>query len=151
MESKSFNPLPAMPAPGDSEGNSTNDNLLLTHGRTFTHFHSFYDNGRALPTLAARETHPQLWMSPADAKQRRIENGASIEISNHQGTFSATAKVTSNIQDGVVWMRDGWPGMNVLTNGNSILPESALAEFPFSVGQADFGASVVVESSVKGN
>ena len=106
MESKSFNPLPAMPAPGDSEGNSTNDNLLLTHGRTFTHFHSFYDNGRALPTLAARETHPQLWMSPADAKQRRIENGASIEISNHQGTFSATAKVTSNIQDGVVWMRD---------------------------------------------
>jgi len=72
--------LPAMPMPGDSEVKDTDDSLLLTHGRTFTHFHSFYDNGRALPTLAARDTHPQLWISPADAEQRRIENGGSIEI-----------------------------------------------------------------------
>ena len=139
--------LPGMPMPGSSECESPEGSLILTHGRTFTHFHSFYDNGRALPTLAARETNPQLWISPVDAKQREIENGSPIEVNNHRGSFSAIAKVTPNIQDGVVWMRDGWPDFNVLTKGKSTLPESALSEFPFSVGQADFGASVFVNSN----
>lgn len=139
--------LPAMPMPGESENDRPEDSLILTHGRTFSHFHSFYDNGRALPTLAARETNPQLWISPADAEQRQVKNGDTIEISNNQGTFAAVAKVTPNIQDGVVWVRDGWSGLNVLTQGNSILPESALSSFPFSVGQADFGAKVFVSSS----
>lgn len=138
--------LPPLPMPGEADSDNTEDSLVLTHGRTFTHFHSFYDHGSALPTLAARESHPQLWISPADAKERDIENGKSIEISNQQGTFSATAKVTPKIQDGVVWMRDGWPGLNVLTSGKAALPHSALSAFPFSVGQADYGASVFVKS-----
>ena len=41
----------------------------FTQGRTLTHFHSFYNNGRELPTLARRESEPALWISPADADE----------------------------------------------------------------------------------
>ncbi|OED43685.1 hypothetical protein AB833_03275 [Chromatiales bacterium (ex Bugula neritina AB1)] len=137
--------LPPMPVPGESDSEKSQDSLILTHGRTFTHFHSFYDHGRALPALAARESQPQLWIAHEDAKQRGIKNRDPIEISNKQGTFIAQAKVTPKIQQGVVWMRDGWPGLNVLTEGSSVLPETALSAFPFSVGQAGFGASVFIK------
>ena len=122
----------------------SDDHLMFTHGRTFTHFHSFFDHGQALPTLAARESEPHLWISPADAEKRNIEDGEAIEISNHRGTFSARAKVTPKINQGVVWMRDGWPGLNALTNVSAILPEATLDQFPFSVGQSEFGAVVQV-------
>ena len=36
-----------------------------------THFHAFYDHGRALPSLAAADPEPLLWMSPHDATARR--------------------------------------------------------------------------------
>lgn len=134
--------LPALPMP--SETDTTDGDLILTHGRTFAHFHSFYDHGRALPTLASREQFPELWISPNDAQQRNIDNGDWIALANPQGQFEAITKVTPRIQDGVVWMRDGWPGLNVLTDGRSVLPEAALAVFPFSVGQANFGAKVTV-------
>jgi anaerobic selenocysteine-containing dehydrogenase len=41
--------------------------LALSQGRTLLHFHSFYDNGQALPSLGRRERQAQLWLSPADA------------------------------------------------------------------------------------
>lgn len=118
--------------------------LALAHGRTFAHFHSFYDHARALPTLAAREDAPDLWMSPADAAERGITNASDIEISNAQGSFPARAKVTARIPDGTVWIRDGWPGLNVLTDASAVLPDTALDSFAFSVGQSHFGAHVEV-------
>jgi hypothetical protein len=45
--------------------------LVLSFGRTLTHFHSFYDEGQALPSLAKRNTAPQLWISRVDADARR--------------------------------------------------------------------------------
>ena len=33
--------------------------------------HGFYDHGRALPTLAAIDPEPRLWISPADAAAAR--------------------------------------------------------------------------------
>ncbi|MEM8840812.1 MAG: molybdopterin-dependent oxidoreductase [Pseudomonadota bacterium] len=118
--------------------------LAFAHGRTFAHFHSFYDHARALPTLAAREQAPQLWLAPADAKARGIADGAAICITSMQGDFQALAKVTSRIPPGTVWMRDGWPGLNALTSGKAVLPDTALDAFPFSVGQSSFGARVEV-------
>ena len=41
--------------------------LTFRQGRTLAHFHGFYDHGRALPSLAALEPEPVLWISPADA------------------------------------------------------------------------------------
>ncbi|MBX2886046.1 MAG: molybdopterin-dependent oxidoreductase [Granulosicoccus sp.] len=135
--------LPGLPMPSDSNVESAGK-LLLAHGRTFAHFHSFYDHGRALPSLAAREPVPLLWISPEDAKSRNVEEGTTIRMSNHRGSFIATAKVTPRIPDGVVWIRDGWPGLNTLTDGAAVLPRTALSTFPFSVGQSNYGAQVSV-------
>ena len=44
--------------------------LALSFGRTLTHFHAFYDEGRALPSLAKHNATPQLWISRLDADAR---------------------------------------------------------------------------------
>lgn len=132
------------PLPTCTQVDEKQDGLILAHGRTFAHFHSFYDHGRALPTLAAREDAPDLWISPADATKRGIANATEIEISNARGTFPARAKVTPRIPEGTVWIRDGWPGLNTLTDPSSALPDTALDTFAFSVGQSRFGARVEV-------
>ncbi len=134
--------LPALPTATDPDGAAAD--LVLAQGRTFAHFHSFYDHARALPTLAAREAAPDLWIAPADASARGIEDGAAIEIANARGTFEARAKVTPRMPQGAVWMRDGWPGFNTLTDGAAVLPDTALDAFPFSVGQGGFGARVTI-------
>ena len=132
--------LPPLPMAADLA--ETAGRLVLAHGRTFAQFHAFFDHGRALPTLASREQDPDLWIAPGDATARDIADGDWIEIFNEQGVFAAKAKITRRMPDGTVWMRDGWPGMNVLTDGSSVLPESALSAFHFSVGQNNFGALV---------
>lgn len=129
-------PLPEAPGPAEEDG------LILAQGRTFAHFHSFYDHARALPSLAAREAEPQLWISPEDAQARGIGDGDAIVLSNAQGSFAAQAKVTKRMPPGAVWTRDGWPGFNTLTDGHAVLPDTALTAFPFSVGQSGFGARV---------
>jgi hypothetical protein len=39
---------------------------------------------------------------------------------------------------------DGWVGLKHLTSGDAVLTGDALKLFPFSVGQADYGAKVEV-------
>lgn len=118
--------------------------LTLTQGRTLTHFHSFYNNGRELPTLARRESEPSLWISPADAAARNVSDGAAIRIYNDRGELQARAHVTDRICAGTVWTRDGWPGLNRLTAGGAVLPDEAVELFAFSAGQATFDAMVEV-------
>jgi anaerobic selenocysteine-containing dehydrogenase len=134
-----LSPLPTCTEPDEKQGW-----LTLAHGRTFAHFHSFYDHGRALPTLAAREDAADLWISPDDAKERGLANADEIKVSNERGTFLARAKVTPRIPTGTVWLRDGWPGLNALTDASSVLPEAALTTFAFSVGQSNYGGRVVI-------
>jgi anaerobic selenocysteine-containing dehydrogenase len=97
--------------------------LALRNGRTLSHFHGFYDHGRALPTLAAADPEPRLWISPADASSRGLSDG---------------------VPAGTVWMRDGWTGMNALTSGAPALPDAAVDVFYFGSGQAEFEARVEV-------
>ena len=130
--------------PTYTEPDNVGGSLTLAHGRTFAHFHSFYDHARALPTLAAREEAPDLWISPEDAKNRGIANGCEVVVSNQRGTFHARAKLTPRVPTGTVWMRDGWPGANALTDASSVLPDAALGAFAFSVGQSNFGACVEI-------
>lgn len=139
--------LPALPSwePGD-DANAAYP-LRLAHGRTMTHFHSFYDSGRALPTLARRDAHPTLWMSPEDAALRRLDEGASIRIYNARGQLTARAHVTGKVPAGTVWMRDGWPGLNLLTSGAAVLPDEAVDLFGFSAGQATYDAMVEVSAA----
>ena len=80
--------------------------LTLAQGRTLSHFHSFYDHGQALPSLARLETQPSLWLSPADAAARKIDDGVAIRAYNQRGSFAARAHVTEHIPPGAVWVRD---------------------------------------------
>ncbi len=119
--------------------------LALRTGRTLTQFHGFYDHGRALPTLAAADPEPRLWISPADAEGRGIDHDGPIRVFNQRGEMQARALVTDRIPRGTVWMRDGWAGLNTLTSGAPVLPDAAVDLFDrFSGGQAEFEAAVEV-------
>jgi anaerobic selenocysteine-containing dehydrogenase len=118
--------------------------LTLCQGRTLTHFHSFYDHGRALPSLAKLDPAPRLWISPLDAAARGLQDGVPIRIYNERGEFQAYAQVTERIPSGTVWMRDGWEGLNRLTSSAPAIPDEAVDIFHFSAGQATFDAMVEV-------
>jgi anaerobic selenocysteine-containing dehydrogenase len=139
------------PLPDWPRRDVTNDDvrypLTLTQGRTLTHFHSFYNNGRELPTLAKRESQPRVWISPADAAARGVQEGAAIKLYNARGELPARAHVTPRIPAGTLWLRDGWPGLNTLTSGEPVLPDSAVDRFAFSAGQASFDARVEVAAA----
>lgn len=129
-----YEPLPASPYP-----------LAFRQGRTLTQFHAFYDHGWPLPTLERLDPEPWLWISPADAAARGLEDGAAICISNERGEFQARARVTDRVPPGTVWMRDGWEGLNRLTSGHPAVPDEAVDLFPaFAAGQAAFDARVEV-------
>ncbi|MFW5921788.1 MAG: molybdopterin-dependent oxidoreductase [Halodesulfurarchaeum sp.] len=57
-----------------------------------------------------RETRPEnpVWMNPADAEPRGIENGDRIEIDAGRTTVEGTAMVTDGIRPGVVGTMWGW-------------------------------------------
>ncbi|HXH08983.1 MAG TPA: molybdopterin-dependent oxidoreductase [Alphaproteobacteria bacterium] len=118
--------------------------LTLRQGRTLTHFHGFYDQGRALPTLARLDPQPRLWISPQDAAARGLQDGTPIRIYNERGEFQAYARVTARIPAGTVWIRDGWEGLNRLTSGAAAIPDAAVDIFGFSAGQSTFDARVEV-------
>ncbi len=140
--------LSGLPEAGETTLQDADFPLSFAHGRTFAHFHSFYDHARALPTLAKREVRPELWISTQDAQARGIKSDDEIEMRNDLGRFDATAKVMARIPAGTVWMRDGWPGLNALTSGRSVVPDGALDAFAFSVGQASYSTRVEVTKRV---
>ncbi len=120
--------------------------LELRMGRTLNHFHSFYDSGRALPSLAKLEAQPVLWMSKDDAAARGLDDRAEIRIRNDRGELTALAQVNDKVPPGTVWMHDGWPNLNTLTSGAASLPDNAITMFPFSTGQSAYDARVEVEA-----
>ncbi len=120
--------------------------LQLRMGRMLTHFHSFYDHGRALPSLAKLEKAPSLWMSTSDAETRGLKDGDSVRMYNASGQFEAVVEVGDKVPAGTVWIHDGWSGLNALTNGGPSLPDAATTLFPFSTGQSAYDASVEVQA-----
>jgi len=122
--------------------------LQFRQGRTITAFHAFYDEGRALPLLAKTNKEPELWIHPLDAQQRGIETGCPVQIFNQRGQFQAKAHVTTKVLQGVIWMRDGWVGVNDLTNATPVLsPQASDLIDPYMIpgGQAAFDAFVEVQ------
>jgi anaerobic selenocysteine-containing dehydrogenase len=122
--------------------------LEFRQGRVLTAFHSFYDNGRALPALERAEPHAELWIHPDDAAPRGIAAGGRVELWNERGRFEAVAHVTADILPGVVWARDGWPGLNTLTSGEACLsPEASDGLDPrIPGGQSAYDARVEVRA-----
>ena len=135
--------LPALPV-FEAPGVEPPYPLTLRQGRTLTAFHSFYDHGRALPSLAKADPEPVLWLSPSDAAARGIADGALIAMRNARGEMRCRAHVTTKIPAGTVWMRDGWSELNTLTSGEAVIPDAAVDALGFSAGQAAFDANVDV-------
>jgi anaerobic selenocysteine-containing dehydrogenase len=133
--------LPALPMPAERAPAGA---LALRNGRTLTHFHGFYDHGRALPTLARADPEPVVWVAPADATARGIEDGALIEISSRNGSCQVRAQVTDRVPPGTLWSRSGWEELNRLTSDEPTLPDAAATLFAFSAGQAAYGSPVEV-------
>ena len=120
--------------------------LRFCQGRTLSAFHSFFDEGQALPTLAKANKVPELWIHPQDAQQRNIQSGNAIMIINGRGQFAAQARVTEDIVQGAVWMRDGWSGVNRVTSGAPVVALAAndiVAGIPG--GQATYDAWVEIQ------
>jgi anaerobic selenocysteine-containing dehydrogenase len=139
-----LSPLPSYTTPA-----SEDFPLRFCQGRTLTAFHSFFDEGQALPTLAKANPGPQLWIHPQDAQLRNIAQNAPIIISNQRGQFEATARITEDILAGVVWMRDGWVGVNSVTSGAPIVPLAANDIVPgIPGGQAAYDAWVEVKTGM---
>ena len=138
--------LPELPSYTRPAPEGTRYPLEFRQGRVLTAFHSFYDNGRALPMLTRAEPHAELWIHPEDAGPRGIAAGGRVELSNERGRFEAVAHVTEDILPGVVWARDGWPGLNTLTNGEACLtPEASEGLDPrIPGGQSAYDARVEV-------
>jgi anaerobic selenocysteine-containing dehydrogenase len=65
-----------------------------------------------------------------------------VRIANDRGEMAAHALVTDRVPEGVVWMRDGWEGMNRLTSGERTVPDAAAQWFP--AGAAAYEARVEV-------
>lgn len=118
--------------------------LVFKQGRTFTSFHGFYDEARALPSLAKVNPGPELWISPTDAVDRGIGHGDAIEIVNDRATVDAKARVTDDVPPGVVWMRDGWVAVNRLTSNSSCMTPEQAEALPILGGQATYEALVEV-------
>ena len=121
--------------------------LQFRQGRTITAFHAFYDEGRALPLLARANKEPEIWIHPLDAQQRGIETDCPVQIFNHRGRLQARAYVTAKVLQGVIWMRDGWFGVNDLTNQDPVLSPAAsdlIDPYMIPGGQAAFDAFVEV-------
>jgi anaerobic selenocysteine-containing dehydrogenase len=117
--------------------------LVFVQGRSLTHFHSFYDHGRVLPQLHRADPEPSLWLSVEDALARHIAEGHSIRIWNGRGEMRARAHVTAKIPTGVVWMHDGWRGINQLTSSARQVSDEVAKSFP--AGSASYEARVEVE------
>jgi anaerobic selenocysteine-containing dehydrogenase len=134
--------LPALPSYQSRDANGFS--LELRMGRSINHFHSFYDHGRALPSLVKRDKRPTLWISADDAAARGIADGEAIRIHNSRGDAAAAAKITDRVPSGTVWIHDGWPGLNSLTDGSAAIPDQATRIFPFTTGQSSYDAFVEV-------
>jgi anaerobic selenocysteine-containing dehydrogenase len=135
---------PAAETPASAPELAARYPLVLRQGRTFTHFHSFYDEAQALPTLAKANPAPQLWLNPLDAAERGIVQGALIELYNDRGRAAAHARVTDDVPPGLVWMRDGWLASNQLTANEPCMPVDAAEALPIPGGQATYEALVEV-------
>lgn len=121
--------------------------LVFRQGRTLNHFHGFYQHGRALPSLTKAEPEPEAWIAPADAAERGISHGDSVRLFNDRGELEAKARVTDAVPAGVVWMHDGWAGVNRLTSSENAIPNVAVASFPNAARRSETALRLPVSSA----
>lgn len=82
---------------------------------------------RGLPALRKREPEPLVRIHPRDAKARGISDGSMTTVLSPQGKIRIKARVTTEMQPGLVIIDFGWgnPGdggvtVNILTSDRDL-------------------------------
>jgi anaerobic selenocysteine-containing dehydrogenase len=98
-----------------------------------------------------------LFMDPADAAERSLEDGARVRVSNEYGALEVELKLASDLRPGVVAMTHGWgnartPGMRLAqktagANANLLLPSGPGSFDPLSNQAHMTGVPVEVEAA----
>lgn len=101
--------------------------LLLISARRNTHFHSFHDSHRVVPTLAALEPEPTIWVHPRDAAARSIADGDLADLFNDRGCGRVRVELTSEVSPGHVSLNDAWPELNLVTSSLCPMPPHVTA------------------------
>ena len=120
----------------------------LAQGRTLQHFHGFYNNGSALPSLANKDTEPWVLMALADAQAFGLCQDDGIYLCNQWGSMTVKIRLHERMPQGSLWIRDGWPQLNALSDASPILPEAAVDLFRFSAGQSRFDPRVYLARAI---
>jgi len=103
--------------------------LVLSTGRRLYHYHTRTQTGRCggLNDLLGEETAD---ISPEDAADLGIADGETVRVASRRGEVTVTARVTPEVQAGMVWMafhfREG--NANFLTNA-AFDPYTETAEY----------------------
>jgi anaerobic selenocysteine-containing dehydrogenase len=152
-----LSPLPQMPdESSDPDVREISEDFLLiserpfrlAQGRTLQHFHGFYNNGLALPSLANRDSEPWVLMSTTDAQAFGLSQGDAIFLCNQWGSMAVKIRLHDRLPKGSLWIRDGWPQLNALSDASPILPDAAVDLFRFSAGQSRFDPRVYLARAI---
>jgi len=104
--------------------------LVMTSGaRTVIYTNSQY---RQLKRLRRALPHALVEINPADAEERSIKTGDTVNISSPWGSATVKAKVTDIVIPGVVHVLHHWPdkaNINLLISGENLDPISGFAPF----------------------
>ena len=120
----------------------------LAQGRTLHHFHGFYNNGTALPSLANKDAEPWVLMASADAHALDLKQDDPIVLYNKLGKMAVHVRLHERLPQGTLWIRDGWPQLNALSDASPILPDAAVDLFRFSAGQSRFDPRVYLARAI---
>lgn len=107
--------------------------LQLIGWHTKRRCHSIHDNNKAMHAV-----DPQcLWINPADAAERRIEDGEEVLVWNDRGQIRVPARLTERIMKGVTALSQGaWyhPDKDGIDTGGSINVLTSTHPTPYSRG-----------------
>ncbi len=104
---------------------------IFTNGRTIFHYHTG-TMSREIDRLNEEVENGFAEINPKDADDLGIENGDEVILESRRGSVQATARVTDNILEGVVFLPFHFSesAANVLTGSDSD-PPSKMPEFKF--------------------
>jgi formate dehydrogenase (coenzyme F420) alpha subunit len=127
LENMGLTPLPVYRKP---EVTPTADYPLIGTGRRQAAY--VHTQFRSLPSLRKREPKPLVRIHPDDAESRGIIDGSDTIIESPQGSIRMNAKVTTEMEPGLVIIDFGWgnPGdggenVNILTSDGERDPVTA--------------------------
>jgi anaerobic selenocysteine-containing dehydrogenase len=97
-----LDPVPGLAPAADGDG------LPLVMVSAKSSLHLLNSSYTMLPRHGRRAGPPQVEMDPADARARAIEDGDTVQVANHRGALTLTARVADGVRPGVVAIPHGY-------------------------------------------